>query len=211
MAAVLAGSLVVPLVSVAQQAAPQPPKQQAPPPGSPQDKARATTIENLQAAATGEANAANRYDQFAQRADEEGYGQVAKLFRAAALSERIHLRNHQAVLRALGQQPKPTPLEPVQVKSTRENLLVPIQGEKGEATQMYPRYAAIAREAGLENAALTFAYAGETEQKHEQLFQAALDQLGNNPNSDYLVQSESGMLFEQTPARVASVTAPNAG
>lgn len=205
-AAVLAGSLV-PLVSIAQQPAPQ---QQAPP-GIPQQKARATTIENLEAAARGEANAANRYDLFAQRADEEGYGQVAKLFRAAALSERIHLRNHQAVLRALGQQPKTPALEPVDVKGTRENLLVPIQGEKGEGTQMYPRYAGIAREAGLANAVLTFTYAGETERKHEELFKSALERLGNNPNSDYLVQSESGMLIEQTPARVASVTSRNQG
>lgn len=174
-------------------------------------QARATTIENLKAASRGEANAANRYDLFARRADEEGYGQVAKLFRAAALSERIHLRNHEAVLRSLGQQPQTPKLEPVQVKTTRENLQVPIQGEKGEATQMYPRYARIAREAGIDSAALTFTYAGETERKHEQLFQEALNQLGNNPNADYLVQSESGMLFEQTPARVAAVTAPNQG
>lgn len=175
------------------------------------EQARATTIENLQSASRGEANAANRYDLFARRADEDGYGQVARLFRAAALSERIHLRNHEAVLRSLGEQPQTVSLEPVEIQNTRQNLLQPIQGEKGEASQMYPNYARIAREAGIANAALTFTYAGETERKHEELFKEALQKLGSNPEADYLVQSESGMLFVQTPARVASVTAPSQG
>ncbi|MBT8490414.1 MAG: rubrerythrin family protein, partial [Deltaproteobacteria bacterium] len=39
---------------------------------------------------TGEAKAALRLKVFAQKADEEGYPQMAKLFRVIAFSEEIH-------------------------------------------------------------------------------------------------------------------------
>jgi len=174
-------------------------------------EARDATIRNLQSAAQGEANAANRYELFARKADEEGYGQVAKLFRAASLSERIHLRNHQDVLRGLGVAPAPVELKPVTVGNTRENLRGPVEGERGEASTMYPKYAETARAAGIPSAVQTFTYAGQTEQEHLRLFEDALANLGNNPSADYLVQSESGMLTVQSPSRVSSVTAPSAG
>ena len=191
----------------AEEAAPQAEAPAAPSVG----QARDSTIRNLQSAARGEANAANRYGLFARKADEDGYGQVARLFRAAALSERIHLRNHQDVLRGLGVTPAPITLEPVAVGSTRENLRVPIEGERGEATAMYPKYAETARTAGIQSAVRTFTYAGQTEQQHLQLFEEALGKLGNNPPADYLVHSESGMLTVQSPSRVASVISPSAG
>lgn len=187
-----------------------PPDANAPASTSP-EQARDTTIRNLHSAAQGEANAANRYEQFARKADEDGYGQVAKLFRAAALSERVHLRNHQDVLRSLGAPPASIKLERVTVGTTQENLRVPIEGERGEAASMYPRYAETARTAGLPSAERTFTYAGQTEEVHLRLFEDALANLGNNPSADYLVQSESGMLTVQSPSRVASVVGPSAG
>ena len=50
----------------------------------------ATTLDNLQEAFNGESNANARYLAFAQKADEDGYGEVASLFRAAAKAEEIH-------------------------------------------------------------------------------------------------------------------------
>lgn len=197
-------------LAASQGATEAPPSQQAPAAPS-AEQGKDTTIRNLQSAAQGEANAANRYELFAQKADEEGYGQVAKLFRAAAVSERIHLRNHQDVLRSLGVTPEPTKLETVQVRSTQENLRVPVEGEREEATTMYPKYAEAARAAGIQSAVRTFTYAGETEQHHLKLFEDALAKLGNNPSADYLVQSESGMLTVQSPSRVASVIEPSTG
>jgi len=188
-----------------------PPDTKAPAAPSDASQARDATIRNLHSAAQGEANAANRYELFARKADEDGYGQVAKLFRAAALSERVHLRNHQDVLRSLGAPPASTKLERVTVGTTQENLRVPIEGERGEAASMYPRYAETARTAGLPSAERTFTYAGQTEEVHLRLFEDALANLGNNPSADYLVQSESGMLTVQSPSRVASVVAPSAG
>ena len=54
---------------------------------------RRSTLDNLQAAFNGESNANARYLAFAKKADEEGYGQVASLFRAAARAEEIHAAN----------------------------------------------------------------------------------------------------------------------
>jgi len=50
-------------------------------------------------------NAKARYQQFAAKADEEGYGPVASLFRAAAMAEGIHADNHRKVIVKLGASP----------------------------------------------------------------------------------------------------------
>jgi hypothetical protein len=58
-----------------------------------------TTLENMQAAYNGESNAHARYLAFAKPADQEGYGEVASLFRAAARAEEIHPGNHAVVIK----------------------------------------------------------------------------------------------------------------
>jgi rubrerythrin len=57
------------------------------------------TQENLEAAFAGESQANRRYLFFADKAEKEGYAQIARLFRAAAEAETVHARNH---LEALG-------------------------------------------------------------------------------------------------------------
>src|SRR5271157_1692195 len=56
------------------------------------------TIDNLNVAYRGESNANHRYTLFAQKAEQEGYGRVAKLFRAAAQSEAIHRELHKSAI-----------------------------------------------------------------------------------------------------------------
>ena len=58
------------------------------------------TDENLKAAFAGESQANRRYLAFAKKAEEEGFMQVAKLFKAAAEAETVHALNH---LRITGQ------------------------------------------------------------------------------------------------------------
>ena len=57
------------------------------------------TLGNLVAAYNGESNAHVRYAAFALKADEEGFTQVASLFRAASRAEEIHAANHATVIR----------------------------------------------------------------------------------------------------------------
>src|SRR5512138_2837113 len=91
-----------------------------------------TTIDNLLAAFAGESQANRKYLAFAKKADEEGFPQVAKLFRAAAEAETIHAHNHLRALSGIG--------------STRENLMEAVAGETHEFKNMYPEMIAIAKE-----------------------------------------------------------------
>lgn len=150
------------------------------------------TIDNLNTAIQGEANASHRYTLFAQKADDEGYAQVAKLFRAAALAESIHEKNHEQALRGLGVEPKPPVIEQVKVGTTRENLEVPIKGEANEADKMYPEFVKEAQRQNVTAAARSFTYALNTEAEHEKLFKDALANLGHNPPTDYYVGKTSG-------------------
>ncbi|MCX8012604.1 MAG: rubrerythrin family protein, partial [Desulfobacterota bacterium] len=49
-----------------------------------------STKENLKEAFAGESQANRKYLAFAQKAEAEGYPQIAKLFRAAAEAETVH-------------------------------------------------------------------------------------------------------------------------
>src|SRR5512137_2499398 len=90
------------------------------------------TEKNLKDAFAGESQANRKYLAFAKQADNEGFAQVAKLFRAAAEAETIHAHNH---LKALNG-----------IKSTRENLMEAIEGETHEFKTMYPEMIAAAKE-----------------------------------------------------------------
>ncbi|HEX2973978.1 MAG TPA: ferritin family protein [Tepidisphaeraceae bacterium] len=138
--------------------------------------AKAATLDNLQAAYNGESNAAARYSAFAQKADAEGYGAVASLFRAAAKAEQIHAAAHAAVIKKLGAQPKADMQEP-EVKGTKENLQAAIKGETYERDTMYPEFLKQARADGNADAVRSFNYAKTAEAEHAKLYQQALDNI----------------------------------
>ena len=62
---------------------------------------RRMTEQNLRSAFAGESQAHTRYLIFATKAEEEGYPNVARLFRAIAFAELIHARNHLNELKAV--------------------------------------------------------------------------------------------------------------
>ena len=140
------------------------------------DKDSSRTLENLQTAFNGESNAHNKYLAFAKKAGEEGYGEVASLFRAAAKAEEIHASNHAVVIRMLGAEPKADIGAP-EVKSTRENLAVAIAGETYERDTMYPEFIAEAKAAKNSDALRTFTFAIKTEAEHARLYTEALSKL----------------------------------
>ena len=138
--------------------------------------AATTTLENLQAAFNGESNANARYLIFAQKADEEGYGEVASLFRAAAKAEEIHASNHAAVIRQMGAAPVAR-IEATVVKGTRENLRVAIEGETYERDIMYPEFIEMAKREKATAALCSFTFALKVEAVHGVLYQGALENL----------------------------------
>jgi rubrerythrin len=136
-----------------------------------------TTLENLQAAFNGESNARAKYLAYAAKADEDGYGPVASLFRAAAHAEAIHAANHAEVIRKLGGTPEAVIATPP-AKTTAENLKDAIAGETYERDVMYPAFLAQAR-AEKSVAVKTFHYALKAEAEHARLYAEALADLEN--------------------------------
>jgi rubrerythrin len=135
-----------------------------------------TTLDNLLTAYDGESNANARYLAFAKKADEEGYGQAASLFRAAARAEQVHFERHAAVIKELGGTPKANIETPV-VKTTKENLEVAFKGEIHESTVMYPEFIAKAKKDKIKSAVDAFEDAGAAEAVHAKWYKKAIDNL----------------------------------
>lgn len=142
------------------------------------------SIEDLKAAFAGESQANRRYTVYAQKAEEEGHAQVAKLFRAAAAAEAVHARNH---LRALDG-----------IQSTAENLNTAIDGENYEVLSMYPEFIKDAELEEAKPALRSFRWAMEVEKIHEGLYRKALETLNNGGESgfDYYVCPFCGYTHE---------------
>ncbi len=127
------------------------------------------TMENLQAAFAGESQANRKYLAFARKADQEGYPQAARLFRAAAFGETVHALNHLAAMDGIG--------------TTAENLKEAFGGETYEFESMYPPMMEQAEAEGNKKAFRTFRYANEVEKVHARMYQAALDVLSGETES----------------------------
>jgi rubrerythrin len=102
------------------------------------------TQENLKEAFAGESQANRRYLYFAQKADIEGYPDVAALFRSVAEGETGHAFGHFDFLAQVGDPATDLPVGP-----TEDNLKSAIAGETYEYTEMYPGFAKTAREEGF--------------------------------------------------------------
>lgn len=139
--------------------------------------------ENMKEAFKGETTASAKYAAYSKKAEEEGYHEIALLFKAASVSEKVHANNHKAVLRE-GDQQVPSFTPEFTVKSTKENLKDAIAGETYEITTMYPEFIVNADKAGNQFSLMSLNYAYKTEQKHKPLYEKALAALdGNNVKS----------------------------
>jgi len=149
--------------------------------GLPTQTSEATelTHQNLQAAFKGETTASAKYAAYSNKAEEEGYHEIAILFKAASISEKIHANNHKAVLEEAGQK-MPVIIPEFTVNTTKENLKDAIAGESYEISTMYPEFLTNANTAGNQLALLSFNYAYKTEKKHKPLYEKALSALQYN-------------------------------
>jgi len=157
-----------------------------------------TTLENLQAAFNGESNAHARYLGFAKKADEEGYKQAARLFRAAARSEEIHTDNHKTVIEGLGGAAE-AEIRPADVKSTADNLKAAYDGESYEQGTMYPEYLKVAQKDKDKEAIKTLNRALKSEVEHAKYYQQAMDDLENwkAVSADFYVCPECGFTTDK--------------
>lgn len=146
---------------------------------------------NLLEAFAGESQANRKYLAFAEKADSEGYTQVARLFRAAAAAETVHAHAH---LRVLGG-----------IRSTAENLEEAISGETHEFTAMYPQMIEDASAENQDPALRSFSFANTVEKVHASLYKKALEQLGSNQDTPYYVCKVCGNTLEEEPTTPCAV------
>jgi len=150
------------------------------------------TIDNMKEAFAGESQANRRYLAFAIAADEEGYPQIARLFRAAAEAETVHAFNHLMALNG--------------VKSAKENLEEAISGETHEFKVMYPEMIEAAKAEGHKEALQSFNYANQVEKVHANLYEAALESLDKETEEyPYYVCPVCGYTAEVDPPSACPV------
>ncbi len=166
------------------------------------DEAKAKTIADLQEAFKGETTASAKYAAYSKKAEEEGYHNIALLFKAASTAEHVHANNHKSVLVEYGAEvPEITP--EFTVNSTNENVQDAIKGESYEVATMYPDFLKAAGNSKSQLAQISFNYAYEVEKKHKAMYENALAALNNNTVDDlpqtYYVCPTCGNTYDQTP------------
>jgi rubrerythrin len=132
------------------------------------------THDNLKEAFAGESQANRRYLYFAQKADVEGYPDVAALFRSVAEGETGHAFGHFDHLSTVGD---PVTGEPV--GSTSDNLGSAIAGETYEYTEMYPGFARTARDEGFAEIGEWFETLARAEKSHAGRFTQGRENLSS--------------------------------
>ncbi|OPY36255.1 MAG: Rubrerythrin [Methanoregula sp. PtaU1.Bin051] len=118
------------------------------------------TLDNVKAAFAGESQANRKYLAFSEKAAEEGFKNIATLFKAASEAEAIHAKK---LLKVMGA-----------VSTTNDNLQESIAGETHEFTEMYPAFLKLAETEKKTDAVLAFTYAMKAEEVHARLYEKAL-------------------------------------
>ena len=130
------------------------------------------TEQSLKDAFAGESQANRRYLYFAQKADVEGYNDIAAVFRSTAEGETGHAHGHLEYLEDSGD-----PATGLPIGDTASNLKSAIAGETPEYTDMYPGMAKPARDEGFDEIADWFETLAKAERSHANRFTKALDEM----------------------------------
>ncbi|WP_372755005.1 rubrerythrin family protein [Labilibaculum sp.] len=175
----------------------------------PPNEAKSKTISDLQEAFKGETTASTKYAAYSKKAEQEGFYNIALLFKAASTAEKVHANNHKSVLIEYGESiPEFTP--DYTVKTTAENLQDAIDGESYEITTMYPDFLKDASNSKSQLAQISFNYALEVEKKHQTMYKNALVALNNNSVSKlpqaYYICPTCGNTYDQTPSERCGIS-----
>jgi rubrerythrin len=138
--------------------------------------------EALQQAYTGEAKAALRLKLFADKADTEGYKQIARLFRVISFSEEIHGKRALSVLK--------------ENKTTEENLSASFESEKKVAEIAYDGFVKMAEQAGDKPALLHFSQSRDVEETHANLYKQAMNHFMEERETVYHVCKVCGYVSD---------------
>ncbi len=146
------------------------------------------TAQNLRSAFGGESQAYQRYKVWGDKAEEDGFLNVALLFRAIAYAEEVHASNHFEALDNVKGDFLVASGAGFGLGNTVENLEGAIEGELFEVEQMYPSYQVVAKDQKENEAIRSFHYAIEAEKTHAKLFGEAKEAVeeGNDYDLEYV-------------------------
>lgn len=137
------------------------------------------TEQNLLKSFAGESQARNRYTYFAAAAKKEGYVQIADIFEETANQEKEHAKRFFKFLE--GGDTEITACFPAgKIGTTAENLLAAACGEHEEHTDLYPGFAAIAKEEGFPAIAAVWTAISVAEKQHEKRYRDLLANIEAN-------------------------------
>lgn len=131
------------------------------------------TKDALQQAYAGEAKAALRLKVYGDKAEEEGYPQIAKLFRVIAYSEEIHGARALKVLK--------------EIKTTEENLAESFESERRVAEVAYGEFVRQAEAEGNQAAVLHFSQSKDVEETHAKLYKDAMNHMLEERETTYYI------------------------
>ena len=138
--------------------------------------------EALNQAYAGESKAALRLKVYAQKAEDEGYKQMARLFRVISFSEEIHGARVLRVLR--------------EIKGTEENLAASFESEKKVAEVAYDQFVKLAEEVGNKEASLLFSQSKDVEETHAKLYKEAMSHFMEERETTYYVCKVCGYVAD---------------
>lgn len=134
------------------------------------------TEQNLLKAFAGESQARMRYDYFAKVAKEEGLEQIAAIFMETSLNEKAHAKRFFKFLE--GGMCEITASYPAGViGTTLDNLKASADGEHEEWEELYPQFAATAKEEGFPEVAAAFTMIAKVEKAHEARYRKLYENL----------------------------------
>jgi rubrerythrin len=149
------------------------------------------TEKNLYDAFAGEAKASMRLLGYAEKAEQEDYPAVAKLFRAIAQAEQIHAIKHLRQLKI--------------VASTEENLEAAFESENTVSENVYPSMIAQAEADGNKAAVVGFSHARDAEEVHAKLYKKVIGHMVAEEEPTYYVCKVCGYVVDGEPPETCPV------
>jgi len=141
---------------------------------------------SLAIAFAAESKAAARNSAFAQKAEKDGYPQIARLFRAVADAESVHARRYLLLMRG-------------KIGATEENLEAAFQNEIKANVDEYPPLIKDAMEEGLKQVERAFSQSRDVENTHAELYKKAMNDMLSDRQTEYYVCQVCGYIAEDSP------------
>lgn len=137
---------------------------------------------NLAIAFAEESKAAARNAAFALKAEQEGYSQLARLFRAVADADSVHAHRFLLLMRG-------------KIGNTEENLKAAFQNESKANEEHYPGMVEDAKESS-KAVKKAFTQSMKTDGEHAELYKKAMDHMLANSEIEYYVCQICGHISE---------------